>query len=590
MDGPEDFEISAGIYARSKEGSYRLYKSNLKTEYDPQIFGQYIVGSDNLTSGNGDFPASVYSLQLSDIASNKFDLTLQANTTDMSQLVEVDTAFKLVAVLHFKLATFPTQNPFDWKNNSGTIENYYIDEETGLIKEFECTEVENEACNIDVTGFAPLTAAGGVGLLAETGESGTVTINGSGFTNPAAGEIIPEDYRVKFETVGGGWISPFEGDYITWTNNSIQVKVPSIGYDNNSQDIITDFNTMMAATGKIRVCKDTYFLGIKNGCGCHDDTGDDLYVPFSSRNTYQTRAGDIKESVRTVLRSFNGSGGYTIYFRNSFRINADAVAAFKRALNTWRCDTQVNFDVNEVDDPPATANGVCIVEFADLPIGVGSITRGATAFKAGDCGADPNIDISFLPDFLIRFNQNLMWHTGINMPALDWSTHGDLQSTALHELGHAHLLNHTNNTLNVMVSPGTLAFRRALTADDSDGGNHLSMLSHNTNDPECPSAPMELTLPADCMVDAVEINRVLAEVLVYPNPSHDVVQIEFTHSSNKMLGEIIVFDGIGCKMISNAIKENRSILNLTGMPQGIYHLILVDPNGVMTTIGKLSKI
>lgn len=591
---PTDFQqnssVSADIMVRVESGTYNLYKANLKIKYNTEIFGESIVGYSNLTYTNGDLSSSAYSLAFSDISTNEFELVLQANTTNTSQLYDLNGTYVKIATISLNIIGWSPDEPFSIDNNSGIIENYYVEEESNLIKEFDCTKVHvGKACDIDVTDFNPKTAAGGVNLMSANSISGTVTIEGTGFTNPVAGQPKPDDYRVKFKTVGGGWIAPFEGDYISWTDTKIEVKVPSIGYDNNSDDIIADFNTDIACTGIIRVCEDTYVLGIRIPCGCNDDTDNELYVPFSARNTFQTNANGFKESVRTVLRSFNGSGGYTIYFHPNFISNTGAVAAFKRALTTWRCATQVNFDVDDVNPIPPNANGLAIVEFSNLPIGTNSVTRGATLFSPGDCDSEPNIDFSFLPNYRIRFNSNLNWHTGTSMPGnLDWNTTGDLESTALHELGHAHLLNHTCNGDNVMVSPGPLDFRRDLHNDDEDGGDHISMVSNGTNDPECPSSPMELTLFSECDVTSViEINGHLVDVEVFPNPTQSDFTVSFS-GKEYVEGQIIVLNNLG-RTISVTPTANQQTMISMDAPSGIYYVVFRGGNGAWALIGKISK-
>lgn len=476
-----NMSVTADILVRVKYRNYNLYKINFELSYNTDIFGTNIVSSENLTYTNGDFPVSHYDLVFKDIASNKLGITLQAKTTNTEYFTNVGSDYQKVARIQLSIIGISNELPVSWDGFSGDYENLYVEESTGYIKEFDCIKVVfGAACEIDVTDFEPAVAAAGVGEVSVNGVKGVVTIRGSGFMNAPVGQPTPEGRYVKFSTIGGGWIAPLEGDYISWTDNEIKVKVPSIGYDDNSKNIITDLNTQNACTGKIRVCKDTKILFATIPCGCNDDTNTKLYVPFSARNTYMTGTTGLKNSVRTLLRSFNGSGGYTIYFTQDFKNYTGAVDAYKRALTTWRCATQVNFDVDEISDPPAPGNGICVVEFWNLPVGTTSVTRGATLFSPLSCGGSSSF--SYLKDFRMRFNKNLTWHTGANKPPLDWEMQGDLESTALHEIGHAHLLNHTCNTLNVMIHPGVSNFRRELTHDDESGGDHVSLLSNHINE------------------------------------------------------------------------------------------------------------
>ncbi|HMQ46274.1 MAG TPA: zinc-dependent metalloprotease [Saprospiraceae bacterium] len=587
-------KVVADVFVKAEEGSHALYKANLVVGYSEEIFGQNIVSSGNLSYTGGELVTSSYSLSFIDYSSNQLEVKLDANTANIALLEEIGTEYKKIATIEVNILGWSSEPPLDWDPNDATITNQYIDPQTNLIKEFECTDVifEEQGGGIDVTGLEPTRAAAGVGMMSANPMPipGVVKITGTGFSDPAPGEKIPEGYRVKFNTVDGGWIAPLEGDYISWSNTEILVKVPSIGYDNNSDDIISDINTDVACTGKIRVCRDGFFA-----CGTNDDTPVDLYIPFCARNNYQTRADNYKESVRNILLDFVG-GGYRIYFTQEFKDYPGAVAAFKRALTTWRCATRVNFSVDEVNPyPGGNVNGNCLIEFWPLPIGVTSITRGGTSLAPVKCGDEPNIDFYFAPNFLIRFNEDIDWHTGTNMPTLDWdgmpsgTVQGDLESTALHELGHAHLLNHTCNSPNVMVSPGPNDYRRTLTMDDEDGGNHISLLSSGTDDAECPKTGMELIGLEECdITPVVEINGSTVALMVFPNPTLDNVTLKFS-ADHGIFGKILVHDFQGKLVSVQNIELNTGSIQLTGLPSGIYNLTLILESGEQSSIGKIVK-
>ncbi len=582
--------VEADILVKAEEWTYPLYKANLVVKYSEEIFGQNIVTSGNLTYTDGELVTSSYSLSFSDYSVNQLEVKLDANTTNVALLEEIGTEFKKIATIEVNVIGWSNEPPLEWNPNDATITNQYVEPQTNLIKEFECTDVIfEEQGGIDVTGFEPNIAAAGVSIMSANPMPfpGVVTIMGTGFSDPEPGEIIPDGHRVKFETLGGGWIAPFEGDYISWTDEEIRVKVPSIGYDNNSDDIITDFNSDIACTGRIRVCQDGLFA-----CGMNDDTDDDLYIPFSARTTVQVNGDGIRESVRTTLLDFT-DGGYSIRFNPNF--TALAVDAYKRALTTWRCETRVNFDADDVN-PPITGDGFCRVRFSDLPIGVGSTTRGRTLFSPDDCGDEPNIDFSFIRDFQMQFNENIDWHTGEDMPGgLNWDDIGagtlqaDLESTALHEIGHAHLLNHTCNAANVMIAPGPSEFRRNLTNDDEDGGNHISLLSNGIADLECPATGMELIDLAECdITPVIEIEGKSIDVILFPNPTRERIKINF-ETPLIIDGIINVFDASGKTVMSLNTESNSCNINVINLSKGVYHVLYIDASGKQFFVGKFSK-
>lgn len=131
--------------------------------------------------------------------------------TNVALLEEIGTEFKKIATIQVNVLGWSNEPPLEWDPNDATITNQYVEPQTNLIKEFECTDVIfEEQSNIDVTGLEPSRAAAGAGIMSANPVpiSGVVTITGTGFSDPAPGEKIPDGYRVKFNTVDGGWIAP----------------------------------------------------------------------------------------------------------------------------------------------------------------------------------------------------------------------------------------------------------------------------------------------------------------------------------------------------------------------------------------------
>lgn len=582
-------QVEADIFVKVDSSGFPLYKGNFSLKYDTVVFGKNIVQNGYLTFTNGEFNSSYYNLSFNDLADDHFEMKLEANTTNLSSLETVDTAYKKVATVYLTILGWSGGEVIDWDPELSLIENYYIEEGTGFVKEFDCTKVVfSEACP-NITEITPLTAAARVGLMSENGIPGVITIKGTDFTDPMPGEIIPENYRVKFKNAGtdGEWIAPFEGDYISWTDTEIKVKVPSVGYRNNCDDIEHD---SYAGTGKVRVVK----VGAFCISLCFGTSDDELYIPFATKNTYQTNAGGWKESVRTLLANRDGDGGYSFYFKDNFKNYPGAVDAFKRALETWRCATFVNFDVRELSDIP-NISGACFIDLASLPAGVNSTTRAVTAIDPENCGDEPNVLFSYSPSMWMKFRDKkedgtaIDWHTGTNMPTLNWDSEIDLETIALHELGHAHLLRHTKNNENVMF-PSATEYRRNLTMDDENGGNHIVELS--TQSPvDCPSSGMTKLSPADCgITPIIETKESMIVVEIYPNPAFDKVHIRIINWNFNTGTSIVLRNELGQSMLEKNITGAHTILDVSNLPSGIYIVELAASEGQRIVLGKFSKI
>jgi len=171
----------------------------------------------------------------------------------------------------------------------------------------------------------------------------------------------------------------------------------------------------------------------------------------------------------------NGAGGYNFLYNTTsgFSANAPAVAAFERAMATWSNNTLINWKSNGTTATGFAADAVNVVMFdGTLPAGVlgratsrfgGSSTGGCNLTNTVWCVSE--IDVQFFPD---PPTAGFPWEYG---PAAPSFSEYDFESVALHELGHAHGLQHVINAGAVMhfaIANGSSA--RTLSANDIAGG------------------------------------------------------------------------------------------------------------------------
>ena len=593
-------QIWFNVMVKVNEGYYKLNKSELLLKYSTEWFYENMADEGYITFVQGEFDEAAYNFQVEDHETDVVKLKTEATTTNYNDLEAVEGQWKLLASIGVTIKNISDEDPLQQLlDNSNIIENNYRTIQ-GYLEDFECVKLEYGAnCGMEITSVTP-TAAAGVGEMSENGITGIVEIIGDAFLDDEAviGDCIkPEDHHVKFRTIDNNWIAPLEGDYLEYTNTTIRVKVPTVGYKDNSQDMYAvpgDLNDAVACTGEVRVCRKG-FLGI--ACGCFVTSNTDVYVPFAARNSFQTNTDGCKESVRTLLRDLNGTGGYTVRFQQNFKNLGGAIDAFKRALTTWRCATQVHFEVDEVGTPTGGV-GDCIVRMSSLGAGV----RGATSFNVENCGTEPNVSFSAsYQGFLMSFNSDINWHTGTSMPNLNWNDpnmgtlQADMESTALHELGHAHLLLHTCNTDNVMFRPGpgqssTVEYRRALTVDDENGGDHISMLSSAQAAPSCDGSSMVLVDLADCdITSVVEVNGISYEFSVFPNPATSSVFVRLKDKSQNLGGHLSIYNGQGLFVGHNHLHDGEAEFNLSLLPSGIYYVQFISETNSSFLISKFIK-
>jgi len=334
----KSLDCNFGAFALN-DGYYKLNKSELLLKYSTEWFYENMADEGHITFVQGEFDEAAYTFAIEDHEEDVVKLKTEAITNDYEALEAVEDEWKLLVSIGVVIKNISDENPLQQiLDNNSIIENNYKTI-AGYIEDFDCVMLSYGAnCGMSITSITPVAAAG-VGLMSESGVTGVIEIQGNNFLDDEAdseGCIKPIDHHVKFRTVSGDWIAPFEGDYLEYTNTKIRVKVPSLGYRDNSSDIISDLNTQIACTGTVRVCREG-LLGIN--CGCFTTSSDELYIPFVARNTKKTNSNGCTESVRYVLQNLDDLGGYTWRFDPSFTAIVRAVGAFKRALTTWRCAT-----------------------------------------------------------------------------------------------------------------------------------------------------------------------------------------------------------------------------------------------------------
>ena len=281
-----------------------------------------------------------------------------------------------------------------------------------------------------INGFSPSTITAGAGSV--------LTISGTGF---GTGGPSSTQY-VQFTSASVLFVQPLASDYISWSDTQIKVKVP------------TD-----AGTGVISVV---------NGSATVTTTGV-LTVSYDMKTTPYNGV-----AYPNRLVNLNNAGGYTFQMSPDFNANTNANQLFTLALKTWRCATSVNWTIGSPTTVNVAANdGINVIRFASPTDNIDDGLLGqATAFYSSKDGVRweaVDVDISFSATSVVN------WNFSSNAPN---ASQFDFQTAALHELGHAHMLGHVNDTTDVMyANVGTGKAIRTLNANDINAGNYTMQLS-----------------------------------------------------------------------------------------------------------------
>ncbi|MBC6699845.1 matrixin family metalloprotease [Hymenobacter puniceus] len=278
--------------------------------------------------------------------------------------------------------------------------------------------------------------------IVPAGMGATLTLVGSGFGASRGNGFV--EFR-NADNGGTSLVKPQDADYVSWTDTRIVVRVPSLGQP-----------AAPAGSGPVRITTNDQLQAT---------SATSLTVPYAVSNVQSTSGNQL---VRPNHISQNGRGGYSFRFETSFAANTAAVAAWNRALATWRCQTGINWDT---DAPLRTSRGAAedgensigFDQDNELPVNVLGRT---TSYYRGCFRPDGQL-VFYVQEIDMQFDNATNWQFG---PAPAVGQQLDFESVAVHELGHAQQLSHVILTRAVMhfaVARGQNT--RSIAADDVSG-------------------------------------------------------------------------------------------------------------------------
>ncbi|NNV58020.1 T9SS type A sorting domain-containing protein [Limnovirga soli] len=286
-----------------------------------------------------------------------------------------------------------------------------------------------------ISSFAPSTVHAGALLDAA---NNVLTINGSGFGSTPSGSagIRFTDGSPSNANIDLFFTVPYKSFYvISWTDTKIVVKVPA-----------------RAATGN---------FGVVTSNGSVEFAASPLIVSYAILNaTFLNLGGYDSVFAETRMVNTNNAGGYTILYstntagggKNFF--TSTEKETFARALNTWKEQVGVNFTEGGTTtlQQVRTSDDKNVIMFdnantGNLPLQAGVLATTYNKFLGCVIGNVVYASQKSEFDVVIRNPGvsvgNTSFTTGPCFPA---NNDIDLETTILHELGHAINLGHINDT------------------------------------------------------------------------------------------------------------------------------------------------
>ena len=375
------------------------------------------------------------------------------------------------------------------------------------------------------------------------GTKSTITINGSGFgTVQGSVGFSNSDYG------GLTYYNALDTQIQSWSDNQIIVEVPD-----------------KAGTGDIRVT--------------HDDTST---FTSSTSITVQYAHSNVEYPMPTDNEAFflqhvdtDGNGGLEWQMFTDFDANTPAKEAFLRSLETWRCNSKINWTVGNTTSIDANADdAVNVVRFdngSELPGGVlGRCTSRFSGCFDGSGGMN-----WYVTELDIVFDEGVNWNFTTGNPS---GTQYDFETVSVHELGHGHQLGHVIENSTIMhYSVANGVMKRDLDQNDIDGGTWIQ--ARSSSNQVCGQSLM--TNFSAC--SSLSTNDTVLEegIALYPNPATDVVNI--SNNSPISLEKVDVIDINGRLILSKELNNySTERISVNQLRSGIYFFRIIGDNATAT--------
>jgi len=566
------YELEAVVSVKSTLGSQYLSQAAIVAEYDASAIGDSVVLNGILEiDSTGISAESNYVVEAKDIAPNKLEVKVKAvSTGTLVNLVQVTENFS--ELLRLKVTFTDIVDPsitLDVSQMAVLSELYNPVSERP--ERYPCIKTEGDfnsssLCDPPViTSFDP--------ACVRAGTDDILTIRGTCFGDSSA--FIT--FHLQFTNSKAGpdpidWVRPHAREIIAWSDTLIKVMVPSRAVSGMDFGIPNS-----VGSGFFKIDKGF-------GAGGIGISPDPLCVTYSVSNDIRLIPGTTTVlSFPVFLGNYNGMGGQSIAYGDDFKSYPGATAAFERALVSWRCATGINYIVQDANDIDLAVAG--LVDFFSLPAGV----AGATANTFPDfipCDSLGYPVGANRKNFTIVFNNTVKWHTDTLMPTLNAVLPVDtldLESTALHELGHSHLLNHSNDSTDLMFyrKQDGVEYRRIITTNSLAGGLYIMDITENETPDSCQAAMQTITGDCTKLTDVIEVSPLIkAEITLFPNPTNGILNISLDYFGNSQIPRIDwTLQDMHGRRISSDVLQQTTTVDMSSLPLGIYFFSVYGENG-----------
>ncbi len=377
-------------------------------------------------------------------------------------------------------------------------------------------------------------------LVVTAGTKTIITITGQGFGAEQG------DGKVFFSNADDGgqsFVALQEGPhFVSWSDTEIQMYVPSS----------TLFNSTVAGTGHIKV---------ESNSGAQVECPQQLTVRYAKSEVIYS------EMLNQTMLIGSQNGGY------EFSINQNLISLLggpqlaERSVEKWACNTGINFKVGSSFTPiTVAAHDQINVLGLSAPNQLPSYLLGRTVTTLSSCGSVNGLQWNMV-EVDILLNSDIDWWVSESQPM---NNRFDLVTSLLHELGHAHLLQHNNNQSSPMYFQLTEgAMRRELSPLNDIGGGDF-IVDESVNAVFTCSDENHVAYDFNTcnlsLINSIE-DEVAESITIYPNPFQNELNI---WGDWKEGDSFQIIDGLGRTVLNGAFQSHAQIISTESLIPGLY--------------------
>jgi len=381
-------------------------------------------------------------------------------------------------------------------------------------------------------------------LQMTAGTRSEIIITGSGFGNEQGTGTVAfrnaDDGGLSFVEIAAG------AHYLSWSDEEIRLYVPASSL----------FGAKVAGSGTVR---------IQNSDGGSAESIEQIMVQYAKSEVIYS---DLLNETRLVGIE---NGGYVFTMNQNLQTLLGSSEMVQETVKHWTCLSGVNFrlgtEVSNLSD--WVSDGINLIGMS-MPNQLPNYILGKTVTTFSGCGTPTETQWN-LVEVDIILNSSLNWWTSEQPPA---TNSFDLHSVILHELGHAHLLQHNNNSNSPMYFRLTAGSNRRILDPVSDvqGGAYVVAEAVNATN-ICGAQVLSPNDFSNCqgLVNGLADDRNV-KTNIHPNPFSNRLNIV----SNSGGANYQLTDISGRILKYGILNAGQTILATAALPNGMYLLTISD--------------